>query len=217
MMIARHFGHPRGLIGRLIGRGMARFNGDFNRWAVEEMRKAYGDQPARIVELGSGPGVGLEAALRAFPSARLWGVDPSPEMISQSRKRNRGDVASGRLTLVNGGVESLAELAPIDIAMANHVLYFWHQPSAELEQLQRFLRPGGILGLGYQLRQSMPRQAQKNFPKHGHLLYDSDEEVQRLLRDAGFSNINTEIKGSVEAPEGRLAIATVVPKQERST
>jgi len=208
MMIARHLGHPRGLIGRAIGRVMARSNGDFNRWVVEAMRQGYRDQPARIVELGPGPGVGLEAALRAFPTARLWGVDPSPEMISQFRKRNREDVTSGRLRLVNGGVDSLAELAPIDIVMANHVLYFWHRPSAELEKLHRVLRPGGIVGLGYQLRRSMPTHAQKNFPKHGHVLYDSDEEVERLLRDAGFLTIHIEIKGSVDAPEGRLAIAT---------
>lgn len=208
MTITRHFGHPHGVIGRFVGRVMARSNGDFNRWVVEELRKGYREQPARIVELGPGPGVGLEAALRAFPSARLWGVDPSLEMLAQCRKRNLGDVRSGRLTLVNGDVETLAELAPIDIVMANHVLYFWHQPSAELEQLHRFLRPGGILGLGYQLRHNMPTPAQTNFPKHGHVLYDSDEEVERPLRDAGFSSIQTVIRGSADAPEGRLAIAT---------
>jgi len=197
VMIASHFGHPRGLIGSFVGRVMARSNGDFNRWVVDELRKEYRDQPARIVELGPGPGVGLEAALRAFPSTRLWGVDPSPEMLSQSRKRNRAGVASGRLTLVAG-----------DVVMANHVLYFWHQPSAELEQLHRFLRPGGIIGLGYQLRLNMPKPAQTSFPKHGHVLYDSDEEVERLLSDAGFATMHTEIKGSADAPEGRLTIAT---------
>ena len=207
-MIASHFGRPRGLIGRLVGRIMARSNGDFNRWVVEQLAKNSRDQPARIVELGPGPGVGLEAALRAFPNARFWGVDPSREMLSQSRKRNLGDVESGRLTLLEGNGESLAELAPIDIVMANHVLYFWHQPSAELAQLHGFLRPGGLLALGYQLRQNMPKPAQTNFPKLGHLLYDSQDAVARFLRDAGFTSIKVLIKGSDDAPEGRLAIAT---------
>ena len=54
-MLASHFGRPRGLIGRLVGRMMVRFNGDFNRWAVEELGRRYKDEPARIVELGPGP------------------------------------------------------------------------------------------------------------------------------------------------------------------
>lgn len=207
-MIASHFGRPRGLIGRLVGRIMARSNGDFNRWVVEQLGKYSQDQPARVVELGPGPGVGLEAALRVFPNARFWGVDPSPEMLQQSRKRNLGDIESGRLTLREGTVESLAELAPIDMVMANHVLYFWHQPSAELAQLHGFLRPGGLLALGYQLRQNMPKPAQTNFPKLGHLLYDSQDAVAQLLREAGFTTVTGLMKGSIDAPKGRLAIAT---------
>jgi trans-aconitate methyltransferase len=207
-MIASHFGRPRGLIGRLVGRVMARSNGDFNRWVVEELGKQYQGQPARIVELGPGPGVGLEAALRMFPNARLWGVDPSPEMLSQSRKRNLGDAESGRLTLLEGNVASLAELAPIDIVMANHVLYFWHHPSAELAQLHGFLRPGGLLAVGYQLRLNMPKPAQTNFPKLGHLLYDSEDAVTRLLREAGFTSVSLLMKGTPDAPGGRLALAT---------
>ena len=207
-MLASHFGRPRGLIGRFVGRLMVRFNGDFNRWAVEELRKRCKDEPARIVELGPGPGVGLEAALRAFPKARVWGVDPSPEMLSQSRKRNRVEAESGRLTLVEGNVGSLAELAPIDIVMANHVIYFWHRLSDELAQLHGFVRPGGLLALGYQLRQNMPAAARTNFPKLGHVLYDSDEAVERSLRAAGFTSVSVLVKGSVDAPEGRVVIAT---------
>jgi trans-aconitate methyltransferase len=206
--LASHFGRPRGLLGRLVGRMMARFNGDFNRWVVEELGKECKDQPARIVELGPGPGVGLEAALRVFPQARVWGVDPSREMLSQSRKRNLGDAESGRLTLLEGSVESLADLVPIDIVMANHVIYFWHQLPAELAQLHGFLRPGGLLALGYQLRNNMPKAAQTNFPKLGHVLYDSDDALIRSLREAGFTSVSVLTKGSVDAPEGRLSIAT---------
>ena len=206
-IIASQFGRPRGLLGRLVGRLMARSNGDFNRWVVRELRERSHDEAARIVELGPGPGVGLEETLRAFPAARVWGVDPSPEMLSQSRGRNLEQAKAGRLTLIEGSVASLAGLAPIDLVIATHVLYFWHQPAAQLSELHGFLRPGGVLALGYQLRRHMPKPTQVNFPKLGHLLYDSDDDLMRLLRAAGFMSVSIVIKGLPDAPEGRLALA----------
>ena len=208
-MVAKHFGHPRGPIGRIVGRMMARFNGDFNRWVVGELKEQRHDQPSRIVELGPGPGVGLEALLQSFPDARVWGVDPSAPMLAQSRRRNRAAVVAGRLTLIEGDVASLDALSPIDIVMATHVLYFWHEPAAELARLLSALGPGGTLALGYQLRHNMPKPAQVNFPKQGHLLYDAEDAVVGLLRDAGFTSVRMLVKGASDSPDGRLAIATV--------
>ena len=208
-IVGRQFGRPRGLLGRIVGRAMARGNADFNRWLVQEIRDLGEKNMIRIVELGPGPGIGLQETLRAFPEARVWGVDLSPEMLSQSRKRNLDQITSGRLVLLEGDAASLQELAPIDLVLATHVLYFWHRPATELGQLHRVLRPGGLLALGYQLKQSMPSMAQKNFPKEGHLLYDNDDELSVLLNAAGFTNVRFVVKGRREAPEGRLALASV--------
>ena len=207
-MIARQFERPRGLIGRLIGRGMARRNGDFSAWVVGEVRKECANEEMRIVELGPGPGIGLEEILRVFPRAQLWGVDLSAEMISQSRKRNLAAVRASRLTLLEGDTRFLSQVAPIDILVANHVLYFWHEPAAEVARLHQILRPGGLLALGYQLKPNMPPTAQTHFPRLGHVLYESDAEVDRLLSEGGFQSITHRVKGSVEAPHGRLALAT---------
>ncbi len=208
-IIARQFARPHGLLGRLIGHGMARANAEFSRWVMQEISEHYQHDLRRIAELGPGPGVGLEEALRRFRCARIWGIDPSPEMLSQSRKRNSAEVRAGRLTLVQGSVASLAEAAPIDAVVANHVLYFWHQPADELVLIRGFVRPGGLLALGYQLRQNMPPMAQKQFPREGHVLYESDDEVARLLRSAGFATVGHKVKGPPDAPEGRVALATV--------
>ncbi len=208
-IVGRQFGRPRGLLGRIVGRMMARGNADFNKWLVHEISGLGMNDLRRIVELGPGPGIGLQETLRAFPEARVWGVDLSPEMLSQCRKRNLDQISSGRLILLEGDVASLQELAPVDLVLAVHVLYFWHQPATELAQLHRVLRPGGLLALGYQLRLNMPGMAQRNFPKEGHLLYDSDDELSILLDAAGFTNVRFVVKGGSEAPAGRLALATV--------
>lgn len=206
-VIARQFARPHGPLGRLIGRGMARRNAEFSRWVMQQAGERCPDA-GKIAELGAGPGVGLREALQRFGGARVWGIDPSPEMLSQSRRRNLAEVEAGRLALVHGSVASLAEIAPVDVVAASHVLYFWHQPADELLAIHRCLRPGGLLALGYQLRQNMPPMAQKHFPPQGHLLYESDDQVAQLLRSAGFATVNHKVKGPSAAPEGRLALAT---------
>jgi SAM-dependent methyltransferase len=201
--IAQHFGHPRGPLGRVIGQGMARANADFSRWVIQQVAGYCGGSIGRIAELGPGPGTGLAAALLQFPQAQVWGIDPSAVMLSQSRKRNLTEVQGGRLILTEGDTASLAAIAPLDVVLANHVLYFWHQPADELAAIHTALRSGGVLALGYRLRQNMPAMHQKHFPRQGHLLYDSDEQVTGLLTAAGFATISYQVKG-----HGRVALAT---------
>ena len=111
------------------------------------------------------------------------------------------------MTLLAGSVTSLAELGPIDIVLAVHVIYFWHRPETELSRIHAGLRPGGMLALGFQLRQHMPPMAQNNFPREGHILYGSEGDLTKLLQQAGFANIRYLVKGSPESPDGRLALA----------
>jgi hypothetical protein len=54
----------------------------------------------------------------------------------------------------------------------------------------------------------MPSMPQRQFPRAGHILYESDEDVAALLRSTGFTNISHMVKGSPEAPEGRVTFAT---------
>jgi hypothetical protein len=98
-------------------------------------------------------------------------------------------------------------LGPIDIVFANHVLYFWHEPVKELQRLGQVVRSGGLVALGYQLKGNMPSMAQTQFPRLGHILYDTEGDVESLFRDAGFETITNLVKGSTERPEGRLTVA----------
>ncbi|WP_460458634.1 class I SAM-dependent methyltransferase [Angustibacter peucedani] len=208
MGLAEQFGRPSGWLGAVVGRGMAKGNAALSHWVVDQAAEHLDAPPHRVAELGPGPGVGLEALLARFPEAQVWGVDLSPVMLAQSRKRNRAAVSDGRLTLLEGGVGGLGVAAPADLVMANHVLYFWSDPSAELAAVRSSLRPGGLLALGYQLRANMPAMAQKRFPAAGHRLYDTGDDVTAVALAAGFGSVVHLVKGTAEAPEGRVALAT---------
>jgi SAM-dependent methyltransferase len=210
--LAQQFGHPRGLLGAVVGRGMAKGNAELSRWVVRQAKDHRAKERddgvvRRAAELGPGPGVGLEALLAQFPDARVWGIDLSSVMLFQSRKRNRSAVTTGRLTLIEGDTSALSASAPADLVMANHVVYFWRDPVAEMARIHGVLRPGGLLALGYQLRQHMPAMAQKRFPPAGHRLYEADDDLTQLATDAGFGSITHAVKGQSEAPEGRVMLA----------
>lgn len=206
-VIATRLERPHGLTGRLVGRFMSRSNGALNRWVVQQIGLLGLQNVGRVIEIGSGPGVCLHELLRAFPDAHVWGVDPSPEMVAQARRRNAAEVRSGRLILLPGDMTSLAELPPADLILACHVLYFWHEPVRDLSLIHEALRPGGRFALAYQLRSNMPPVSQREFPKQGHLLYDDDDQVSTLLEKAGFRDLTFLVKGSRQKPEGRMALS----------
>jgi trans-aconitate methyltransferase len=208
MGLAQQLGHPSGLLGAVVGRGMAKGNAALSRWVVDQAAAHHGDAVGRVAELGPGPGVGLEALLARFPDAQVWGIDISTVMLKQSGKRNRSAVTAGRLTLLEGGVPALHASAPADIVMANHVLYFWQDPGQELTRIRECLAPGGVLALGYQLAPDMPAMAQKRFPPAGHRLYEEVGAVTALAEAAGFASVSQVVKGPDDAPEGRVMLAT---------
>lgn len=205
-LIGKQFGMPSGVLGRLAVRFMAGNNRDFNRQLVAIVA-ASTRRPGVVAELGFGPGVGLAALLDAFPDAQVLGADPSPAVMREALARNRAAVSAGRLRLFTGDADSLREQAPVDLIIAVHVLYFWHRPADSVRQLRELLSDDGRLVLGYQLKQDMPNAAQRDFPEEGHRLYDSDEEVHRVIIEAGLTPQELTVLGPPASPLGRVLIA----------
>jgi SAM-dependent methyltransferase len=204
--VARQFSGPSGVLGRFVTRLLAKGNAGFNTWLVGELAGVVKD-PATVIELGSGPGIALQELARTYPAARIVGVDPSAVVQRSAHRRNAGAIAEGRLTLVSGDLRAAATYLPAELILAVHVIYFWSDPRAELRRIRDALAPGGCAALGYQLRANMPARAQRHFPEAGFTLYDSDDQITALMREAGFSSTEVRMFGSAERPGGRLALA----------
>lgn len=205
-VIAEQFGGPSGALGRVVARLLARGNGAFNRWLVGELAGAV-PAPDLVIEVGSGPGVALQELSRVYPAARIIGVDPSEVVQRSARRRNAAAIRDGRLTLIHGDIGAAAAYRPADLVLAVHVLYFWSDAVAELRRIRGVLAPGGSVALGYQLRADMPRPSQRHFPKAGYTLFGSDDQVIARLRDAGFTDCQVKVFGSIDRPDGRVVVA----------
>ena len=187
--VVRQFGEPRGVVGRLVGWIMGRrpSNVARSRWAIDLLDV----QPTeRLLEVGCGPGVALEAA--AARRATVAGVDRSPVVIAQARRRNRLAVRQGRVTLHVAPVEALPALGePFDKALAVNTLGFWADPVGGLAAIRAALRPGGTIAVVTQPRCPGATAAHSRA---------AAQDVAHLLVVAGFVDARTETLDALDPP-----------------
>jgi len=143
----RAFGRPQGVLGRLGGVIMARTNDQMAQRAVELLDVRSSD---KVLEIGFGPGVGIQLLASAVSTGRVAGIDFSEEMVEQAKTRNATNIGTGRVELRRGSVERLPyENATFDRAMAINSLQVWPNAVAGLQETRRVLRPGGRIVLGF--------------------------------------------------------------------
>jgi trans-aconitate methyltransferase len=187
---------------------MARGNGGFNAWVYAEIRRRSDPGAvSRVLELGHGPGIGLELLLAAYPEASVHGLEQSEAMIAQATRRNRAAVDAGRLAFELGDATEARSLGPFDLIAAVHVIYFWPDPVAPLTALREALAPGGTLAIGMLLRGDMPRGARENFPRFATRLYETEEDVREQLAVAGFPAVDVVVKPEAPGRNGLLVLA----------
>ncbi len=168
--LASQFHRPRGPLGVVAGRIMARrgSNVERNLWLVDLLEL---EPDHRVLELGPGPGVALAATAERVTTGGLVAVDHSATMLRQTASRNRGLLRDGRLTLIEGRAESLPDdLGRFDRIYAMNVWQFWSDQEAVIASLAGLLAPGGRLVIGYQ-------------PRHRAATAADGDAARRCLRD----------------------------------
>jgi ubiquinone/menaquinone biosynthesis C-methylase UbiE len=171
------------ILGRLGGIVMARMNQKCAAWVIDLL----GIQPNdSVLEVGFGPGVGIELLARLVSGGYVAGIDPSEEMIEQAKARNVKAIESGRVDLRYGSAESLPfEGNTFTKALAINSMQVWPDAVAGLREMQRVMKPGGRIALGF-----TPYSGQS---KNG---------LPEMLTAAGFTEAHL-----VEAEEGFCALA----------
>lgn len=192
--IARQFSRPSGLLGRVIGRGMARLNEREARWTVDLLAI---EPDARVLEMGFGPGVAIQYAAERATRGHVSGIDCSEVMFQMARKRNASRLANGLVDLRKADVQSLPYPDDsFDRAFAIHSIYFWREPAACLREIRRVLRPDGLVAIT--IRPVHQWQRRKP-PADVFHLYRGDE-VANLLSDSGFRRPRVEPYPEREKP-----------------
>ena len=182
---ASQFAAPHGLLGHVAGWLMAGNDG-MNARVVELLDIQPTDT---VLEIGSGPGRALARSAVQATEGFVVGVDVSDVMIAQARHRNRAAIHTGRIELRQAGVSHLPYPdARFEKALAINSYYFWPRPDADLREVKRVLKPGGMLALGLRARDTS-RGAMYN---RRSLSEEQIAAIAHALARAGFELLRTE-------------------------
>ena len=127
------------------GQLLLAFVTDAIRWATE-LRGPDTPPVRRVIDIGSGPGVGTCELARLFPDAHVIAVDASPAMLDRVRKRaavhGLDERVSARLAELPGGLDGVE---PAEMIWASMALHHVGDEIAALGVLRDLLEPSGLL------------------------------------------------------------------------
>jgi trans-aconitate 2-methyltransferase len=113
------------------------FADERTRPAGELLARVPDEAPARVIDLGCGPG-NSTALLRArWPEAKIEGLDSSPDMLAQAA---RSGVAA---KWIKADVASWEAAEPYDVVYSNATFQWLGDHPALLPRLMNFVKPGG--------------------------------------------------------------------------
>jgi SAM-dependent methyltransferase len=193
--LARHLGNPEGEIGKAVTANLNKINANAYSAALAKLGPNGNE---RVLEIGFGNGREIPRVLSSSSDLTYLGLDISETMVAEASSFNAATVAEGRVRLVAGSSTAIpVDQAAFDKALAVNTIYFWENPIADLKELRRVLRPGGLLVLG-----AMAPWSSVGRPvfQHGFQFYEPPEII-KLLAAADFTNVSVDvIHEKIESP-----------------
>ena len=198
MGMTDNFGHPKGILGRLMLSGMNLGHTPMAKWGFSQLEIPEG---ARIVDIGCGGGANIRRFLKACPAGRVYGVDISEESVRKSRKVNKKALGT-RCRIVQGSVEKLPfRSGVLDLATAFETIYFWPDPVENFKEIRRVLKPGGRFAV---ICDAGDPDSHWEDMIPGMKVY-SPEQIEEYMKGAGFTDIRTSRKLNMFCVNGKAS------------
>jgi ubiquinone/menaquinone biosynthesis C-methylase UbiE len=176
------FGKPTGSEGEQVGLIMAEANAAINSWAVSLLSIKVNEY---VLEIGFGPGVAIQELAEHTPARLIAGVDHSEIMLTQASTRNARAIQDGRVELKLGSVSVLPyQDAYFDKVFTVNSFHFWNEPSTDLTEIRRTMKPNGLFAITTQPRWVTSEQ----------MVNEVGDQLVQWLTEAGFGSIRLEKK-----------------------
>jgi arsenite methyltransferase len=183
-IIESHFRKPKGLIGMFTSKMMIK--GNMANYHV--LLKDLDVQPDdKIMEIGYGPGKGIELISNISDSCHIYGIDFSTLMHKKASKLNKLLISDGQVKLFTGDFMR-TEIGEYDFdkIFCINVVYFWNTLQPPFEKIRSLLKEGGFFHFFMAHRDFLLKMKASDdiFSKH------TIKEVVTALRLSGFKEID---------------------------
>src|SRR6266852_6998340 len=177
------FVRPSGVLGRLIGHLMAIKNKERSWWVLPLLDIHQND---RVLEVGFGSGIDVKRVSEMAIDGFVAGVDHSPVMVEQARRRNAAAIRKGLVEVSFGSASQLPYPdESFDKVFSINVAQFWTDAIEPMREMRRVLRMGGLVAIAVQPRSQGASERTAR---------ETARSLVENLRVAGFSEVRLESK-----------------------
>ncbi len=174
--------HPQGRMGRAMLRFMNLCHAPLTNWGLNLIDYQDG---WTMLDIGCGGGATLKRLLKRSKDSQVYGIDISEESVAKARKVN-AELLDKRVFVRQGSAEELPyEDGKFDLVTAVETVNFWPNLPDCLQEVCRVLKPGGKYAIMVEV---VDNDSKWTDLCDGMTAY-SPEQLQKLLADAGFVNI----------------------------
>lgn len=166
-----------------------------------------------VLDLGSGGGIDvLLSARRVGPAGFVYGLDMTDEMLALAQA-NKARAGAANVVFLKGQIEAIPlPAAAVDVIISNCVINLASDKLQVLREAYRVLKPGGRFAVSDVVADGpVPAALRANMEAWVGCLAGALDvrEYERLLRDAGFSDVSVTITRRYTAAEAGLDPATL--------
>lgn len=147
----------------------------------------------RILDIGCDGGVNIEKFLK-LTSGNVDGLDYSEVSVTESVKRNRSSIDSGRCEIIHGDVCNMSvDDEKYDLVSAFETVYFWPNIEETFREVSRIIRPDGVFMIAQGTDGNHPDDEKWLATVEGMRVYTASQ-LKKYLLNAGFSSVESYVK-----------------------
>ncbi len=181
---------PSGPLGRSVVRAMSVSHSKMTDWGLQQVAVA---ENAAVLDIGGGGRRTVRKLASLAPAGKVVGLDYSAASVAVARETNAAEIAAGRVQIEQGSVTALPfPDGAFDVITAVETHYYWPDLPANVREVFRVLKPGGVFVLTPETYRGGPLRF-----FYGIVMpllraaFLSDAEHRELLSQAGFSEVTT--------------------------
>jgi SAM-dependent methyltransferase len=183
--IALQLKKPAGFLGVIITNLMMKKNRPEYETVINDLKIQPED---KLLEIGYGPGVGINMISKMFVQCYIYGIDFSELMFKRASKRNKQFIENNKVRLQFGDFNN-SEISTYDFdkIFCLNVVYFWDDLQIPFEKVLSLLKKGGMFCFYMAKNDDLARL---KFTKNDIFNKYSIEQITHVLQIVGFKDIS---------------------------